>query len=498
MVAHVDLSLAVGAINRLPRLSRSDYAETIASISVDACNATASDWRRVQDARIYFDKKHVLKWAKSHDLHRHGVLSMMTLCADGYAREAAIVALAKHGEPRSLLPLVPRTCDWVAEVGDAALAAVRSLLASCGTEQLVDLVDGFDEWLRRRFPAAGHQCADLLQLELTNPRHFELVGRMRTDANARRRVFATTATLSEVLASDELIVRGLHDESAFVRIVVLDGLLKAPVAVQARHARMLMTQCGDRVLRRFLPRCDDSVLQQQQDLILQLATCNRQGRRRAAQAVVAASKAPLLQFCTSRLPLAEPLAIAGILLCIGECGFAQLAATVAPYLQHEHASVRAAAIMSTARLVAFEPADAVALLEDPHPQIRKAGSWVLQRMDRWRWAPAVRRLAQTGAAATRLAAMRILTHRAARRSWDVVPDLLFAIMREPSLRERCDAQLDGWFARNGARGWLRPDSETRAWLAVVLPEWESNQQAPWFARSNCAGWIRSVLAKDPR
>lgn len=413
------------------------------------------------------------------------VLALASLSYDGHTRELAVRHLGQIADPRCLLYVGPRACDWVEPVRQAAVEAIRKLLPTCTSRALVEVASVLEPWLLRRPHVEGHQVAAAIRTELSGSRHWDVLRAGRTSLDAAERVLATRSTLAEIVGDQQLVTAALDDTCDAVRKLVVEELaVRSATSSEPWVAGLVLRGNRVRVVRRFLAGCSEGFVATHREQVVELAMSQRAGIRRAARDALARIGESVLAQCKSRLQSARNLAaaqipaahIVGALLALGEVGDAQHASAVAPFVLGEDVRVRAAAEVARARLLGADVPRAVELMASEAAPLRRVARWMLLRLDRWRWAPSVRKLTQehgTGKEleAVRTNALRALVVGAGRRSWEVLPDLLHALMHDAPSRDQNESRLQAWQRRTGIRGWLAPDDTTKEWLRELREEW---------------------------
>ncbi|MBL8754447.1 MAG: hypothetical protein JNK15_14180 [Planctomycetes bacterium] len=413
---------------------------------------------------------------------RQALLACASLAASGRVRERAVSQLGERGDPKALRFLMPRLVDWVPEVRAAAGSAAVSLLANADVETLLELGSAVLPWARQHSdPELG---AFLVAWR----------GRVAAGASAPLRawlqnpgVAGRAAVFGELLAhvDEAMLVTLLRDRDQRMRGLAAARLATAAWPLPPATLTLVLDGAGALAVARFLGSLARERLDELTPQLLQLC-CVRQ-RRVRAQAIAGLARLGVdaAQHAREVLAGSAPGDLAGALHCLGETGTAADATLLAAHVDHGDARVRCAAFTAVARFGAERWLDtALAWLRRPSAQERRAAFDLLLRLPRWRWLDPVRSLVRdrTVPAATLVSARNLLGRGCLLVRWEVVPDVLEAMLAGHALGSNVDRLRRG-LARLDLRGWIRPDAATRAALAEVLPACRAETAfAPFAAR----------------
>lgn len=151
-------------------------------------------------------------------------LEELAVHPSGYKRELAVRSLSEQGSPTALPVLLKRVNDWVPQVRDAAVLAVRKLMVPENAQYFVFCIS--DVLQLRRCGRVNHK---LLEDEITrflldpcNSRAM-LGGLESREARTRRACFAlilgSTASVEE-----KIVLRAIHDPDSLVQRMGVDRL----------------------------------------------------------------------------------------------------------------------------------------------------------------------------------------------------------------------------------------------------------------------------------
>jgi len=457
--------------------------------------APTADWLRLQSERVAFRAEDLDRLAALPPTDRIEVLAVASL-ADGFVRQAVVERLSAIPGPEVLRYLMPRIGDWVAQVRQAALAPCLLRIQSVATDDLVVLRSEFGPWLSARTSPEIQRFARSLDEEL---RRRSDLRRLHAHPHVAVRRLAFQLRLPRVLDEPELLLVLCTDAHVALRCDVAVAAAEHATSMQPVVLERIARDPSSLVVSRFLMRLPLAAVEALAPSLRELCFARQTRVRSAACFALARVGWDPAAECRKRLAAKAPSATAGVITCLGATGTVDDASLLASWLEAESAQLSAAALVA---LSGLQPeawvARALPWLGSEHAVRRRAARRVLARAPRWQWVDAVRKVAAADDPIASLHGRAVLTRCMAGARWEVVPDLLFAILRDPQQAAHQWARLDGWHRRNYARGWMKPDAATAEWLAVVWREWQANAPSPpVFAESmfpQMRTWIEAVLA----
>lgn len=427
------------------------------------------------------------------------MLGVATLSASGYTRETALLALGRLGHPRAVPYVLLRLRDWVEQVRQAAVTALRALMDRDVASQLIEYhvlierlrivqrvdLSGLEAEIRARLRAPSSRAA--LESGLAAER-------------AVTRLFCFRLLEDELRLQPSMIDRALDDSDPMVRSWIAGKVARGELDVADEVFRSLLCDKDSRVsttmIRALAP---EHVASCRADLI-ELAMADLRAVRESARFVL--SRAESIDFaaiCRSRLESESRAAIRpGWVACLGETGDANDFERVVALLDHPCSRIRAAAVTAAGRFDRDRAASMVAgLLADSSGSVRRVVVVVLAGATPALWMATAYDILRSGSERARTAALNALI---ARGSWDAVPPLLHALRADSDeVRDRAWRGIYDWQRRHGPHGWIKPSAECRAEIARVWFDIRDRDDAPDWAIgqwSNFKRWVEEQL-KEP-
>jgi HEAT repeat protein len=422
------------------------------------------------------------------------LLGAATLNRNGYVREAALHKLAKISHPRAIVYVLLRLGDWVDEVRTAANTLIRRLLLRGDVEILLQN-QVLIEAATRSHRVSLDGVLDVLRERLLSPAARPLVLARFRDGGTAERWFLFRFLEPELACSRDFAELAARDSAPIVRAWVAERLPRAP----GSHADLLAELLNDptpwvaraALQRHSLPLSADDRARVE-PLIFASSAGVRESARFALERSGVTDFAARYRAHLSALPadLVSPGAIQGL----GETGDVSdlaivLSFATAPRAAHREAALRAAAQLDGNAV----HTQLVEALRDRSRRVRSIASRALaRRLDHATVQTLRSMLADLDE--PRRASVRSLL--ATRSQWDVVPDLLEALLDDSERIQRASgAALDGWYARHATKGWMRPSAAARDALSEALAHFDRAAAFPSrFASSlpQILAWSRQV------
>lgn len=412
--------------------------------------------------RVDLDAMSTLPAAQAVEL-----LGAATLNRSGYVREAALHKLAEFSHPRTIVYVLLRLGDWVDEVRTAANKSMRRLLLR-GDVEIFLQNHVLIEAATRNHRVSLDGVLDGLRESLLSPTARPLVlARLREGVQAER-WFLLRFLEPELARSREFAELAVRDSAPSVRAWAAKRL-PTTSRVHADLVAQLLNDPTPRVARAALQRQVLPLSATARALIEPLIFASAVGVRETAR--FALERSGVSDFAARyRAHLAAPsvnLVSPGAIQGLGETGDVSDLAAVLSFATAPRAAHREAALHAAAQLDADAVhAQLIEALRDRNRQVRRVASRALaSRLDQATVQTLRSMLAELDE--PRRASVRSLL--ATRSQWDVVPDLLEALLDDSErIRRASGAALDGWYARHATMGWLRPSEATRDALREAL------------------------------
>lgn len=464
--------------------------------------ATPSDWRRLpggfRSPRIRPATIQAL--GKLEPDVAVELLGIATLNASGYTREAALSALAVLGHPRAVPYVLLRLGDWVDQVHQAAVRALRTLIARGAQSELFahhDLVERLGAIERVELSSVEAEIRNHLRAPESLP--FLEAG-MRAD-RAETRHFCFRLMGSGLDGRPDLLDLAARDRHTAIRRWLAREHAQGRISLPPDYLRSLLRDSSDRVSMTMICALSREQVVTHREELVELAMAQARTVREAARFTLGRVESQgLASQCRSRLgDLPMEAVWPGLVACLGETGDASDFPRLVVFLDHRRPRVRAAAVTATSHVDGQRAAARVVpLLADSSGRVRRAVMAALTRAPRAHWADGAWRILVGGPEGGRVAALRLLI---AGGGWDAMPALLNAFVdRSDVVQQWAWRGVCSWMQRNRVRGWLRPSAVDLAAIEQVWPRVRSSDQPPnWAARdwSGLRDWIESLIGPSP-
>lgn len=434
------------------------------------------EWLALAYLRSSWNTDDLLRIETAQPAVRQALLACASLSRNGRVREAVVGMAGKLADPAALRWLLPRLVDWVPEVRIAALAVARRLLA------LVDAV--------HRFELCRRHARWLISQERDETKQF--VSGLADALCTEGRDLVCAFVLSQPSGTSPFVRLLLANEQ--VDVPLLAALVRAPdrtvrqlVATRlARHAAeldeatvdFLLGAAGPEARSRFLAGLSSAQAARYEPRLR--AACGSRQRRVRTQAQWHLSRlgVDVPAFVSQQLARVPVNEAAGWLLALGECGDRSRRAELEAWLDAPDRRHRCLALMALHRLVGDAMWDvAVFWMAEGDDAAARTATRLLRRLRRSLWLDAVRGLARAGDAVVRERAHDLLTRDVGALGWQVVPDLLAALLA--GHRPATTWQRFGEALRNQrAACWASTQPSTRRALRDVWEPWRAASLAP--------------------
>lgn len=365
----------LGALDRLVRA-----APAGALVWLEQRARTLSEWRREG-------------WAWSHDVTPDRTRSLPANPASaagiasvhnyGYVREAAVDVLSVSDDPLAVAFLLIRANDWVAPVRDAAARGIRAQLARKGAAPFIPFLELVDR-MRKAGRNNLRPLADSILAALAAP---ETAASLRagcaSDSRAVRRRCFEIAFEARTFDLRGLVPAGLRDPDGVVRALTAKGAAKAlewtdlapfipemlsSTSPAARYSALDIVWQREGAASRPL----------QERFALDPHPHVRGTARWFLKTIPDFDTAAFYRGATGRR-LGAPESI-GLIEGLGEVGNEDDAELVLPFLHHERARVRTAAVHALGNIGAKVHRESIiAALSDPSPRVCRAARRLLLR-----------------------------------------------------------------------------------------------------------------------
>jgi HEAT repeat protein len=307
---------------------------------------------------------------------------LATFHANGHVREAAVRALARTADADALPYLLLRANDWVVQVADAARGALERRLRPAEAPAWITILP-FESHVRALRRRALAYLFDSVRHLLVQPEaRAALRAALMSGPTETRRACAELAASLPVSERGSLLIVAVQDRDAVVATLAARGLLEdGPEGGLHDILGPLLAHRVARVRARALialsARLPGEAFDPLRGALFDPARSVREVAQFELRRRCGAEAAPLY---IAALPGAAgprlPATIAGL----AECGSAENAPLVAPFLAHRSPRVRFEALRAVARLDGDTYASAfVDALEDTSPRVVRVGREALGR-----------------------------------------------------------------------------------------------------------------------
>ncbi len=455
---------------------------------------SAEEWLELACLRSSWTTDDLPRLGAAPPAVRQALLACASLSRNGRVREAVVGIAGELADPAALRWLLPRLVDWVPEVRIAAVAVAERLSAQLDAS--------------RRFELCRRHARWFLSQQRAEVQRFMVV--LAAALSTECRELARAVVLSQPAGTSALVRLLLANENVDVRL--LAELLRAPdrtvrqlLATRlARHAAeldeatvdFLLGAAGPEARSRFLAQLTSAQAARYEPRLR--AACGSRQRRVRTQAQWHLSRlgVDVPAFVSQQLATVPATEAAGWLLSLGDCGDRARRAELEAWLGAPDRRHRCLALTALQRLVGDAMWDvAVAWMAEGDEAEARTALHLLRRISRSSWLDAVRELACSEETGVRARAHDLLTRDAGAHGWQVVPDLLAALLaghRPETTWQRFGHAL----GNQKARCWANTSPSTRRALRESWHRWCSAPIAPPpELESRFAAFQRSIAAQ---
>ncbi len=407
---------------------------------------------------------------------RQALLACASLSRSGRTREAVVRLAGDWSDPAALRWLLSRLVDWVPEVRIAALAVAVQLFERLDAGRRFELCRRHARWLlsqeRAEVTTFVRVLADSLSTECRElVRAFVL-----SQASGCGPIVRLLLALEDPDLS--LLAAFVRAQDRSVRQLVASRLARRAVELDGATVDFLLGSAGPEACSRFLAGLTSTEAVRYEPQLR--AACGSRQRRVRMQAHwhLARLGVDLPAFVSQQLASASANEVSGWLQALGECGDRSRRGEIEAWLAAPDRRHRRAALMALQRLVGDAMWDLAAdWMEADDEAAARTAMRMLRRTRRSSWLDAVRRLTQSTEVAVRERAYDLLTSDVGKLGWQVVPDLLAALLagHRPSVTWRRFGEALG---NQKARCWAVTDPSTRRALKQVWQQWRAAPLVP--------------------
>lgn len=486
----------------LLKATGSDFEQLGALIAKAMRKTRPDEWQRIDDE---FRKP----WLLSHeDVPRLAklpaedaveVLGIATFSASGYAREAALVALASLDHPRATPYVLLRLNDWVVQVRQAALETLRSLMRRGIARELIE-ARYLIERLRRVQAFDPAELMRIILRYLQSPTCRDVILKTLESGDASSRLFVFKLLEDEL--DEPLIEKAVADPEATIRWWLARCVANGKARCTENVRIQLFRDKSSRVSVTMILSLTPVEVEQRRSLLWEMTQADAQPTRSATRyvlRVVGVTDSDIAAESRRRIEASAAASLEpspGLLANLAEVGATPDSLLAERYLRSSRSRVREAALITVVRRGGASGFHTIVpMLDDPSGRVRRAAAGALARsgFDR----PIVleiRKLFDRATEAGQEQALRVLSLQSA---WDYVADILCCLCSEhEKVREAAWMNVGFWTSYYSHHAWQRP---TRDNLADILPQWRRIELTrPTAPAKAMADWttMRRVIGEE--
>ncbi|NUT34973.1 MAG: hypothetical protein HOV79_18100 [Hamadaea sp.] len=388
-------------------------------------------------------------------------LAMAGCHHNGYLREAAVAALARHRQPVAATLLALRCGDWVEEVREGARADLAARLPTMAGDELVAVVEAA---LHLENRSEGTWLADQVRALVRSMPASEMPAVLAMRFHRSRRSAYRIAIEAGRLTTEQLIATATNDGDQMVRalcaraatadadIAQLHRLAASRIALVRAEAVHALAKRGE------LATAEDAIT----DASLVVRAAARNALKLTGPEIADRYRE------LARRPPASPGVIAGL----GEVGDQSDVDQFISWLAHPNARARATAVLGLRRLGVTRPDVLKPMLHDSSAAVVAQVVLSLKRHAGQLDAAALEDLLDPREPAQRRrAAHRLLM---AGNVWRrLIADLRLLAGDDDTLRRQARSDLMVWLDKQAATTWGMPTPQQAAELASLLRENEA-------------------------
>lgn len=445
---------------------------------VAAAWAATSDeeWLELACLRSSWTTDDLLRIRTAQPAVRQAMLACASLSRNGRVRESVVGIAGELADPAALRWLLPRLVDWVPEVRTAAFVVAERLSAQLDASQRFELCRRHARWLLSQERAEVQRFMGVLAATLS------------TECRDLARAFvlsqpAGTSALVRLLLANEdvdvpLLAELLRAPDRTVRQLLATRLARHAAELDEATVDFLLGAAGPEARSRFLAELSPAQAARYEPRLR--AACGSRQRRVRTQAQWHLSRlgVDVPAFVSQQLATVPATEAAGWLLALGDCGDRARRAELEAWLEAPDRRHRCHALTALQRLVGDAMWDvAVAWMAEGDEAEARTALLLLRRIPRSKWLDAVRALTRDEDAVVRDRAHDLLTRHAGALGWQVVSDLLAALLaghRPETTWQRFGHAL----GNQKARCWANTSPSTRRALRESWDRWRAAPIAP--------------------
>lgn len=450
--------------------------DQVREVAVAWAATSEEEWLELACLRSSWNTGDLLRIETAPPAVQQALLACASLSRNGRVREAAVGMAGELADPAALRWLLPRLVDWVPEIRIVALAVAERLLAQVDAVHRFELCRRHARWLisqeREETKRFVRGLADALCTE----------GRELVRAFVLSQPSGTSPFVRLLLANEQvdvpLLAALVRAPDRTVRQLVATRLAHHAAELDEATVDFLLGAAGPEARSRFLADLSSAQAARYEPRLR--AACGSRHRRVRTQARWHLSRlgVDVPAFVSQQLATVPANEVAGWLLALGECGDPARRAEVEAWLEAPDRRLRRLALTALQRSVGDAMWDvAVAWLAEGGEAEARTAARLLRRMRRSLWLEAVRGLARASDAVVRERAHDLLTRDVGALGWQVVPDLLAALLagHRPTTTWR---RFDDALRNQKAACWASTNPSTRHSLREVWQAWRAASLAP--------------------
>lgn len=426
------------------------------------------------------------------------LIGVVSLNGYGYSRERAMVALGELKHPRAVPYTLLRLSDWVPEVGLAAVATLRILMAEGIAEELVEHAGLVDRLLRFDSPALNAVHSDIGEYLRTRESRDALLNGTRSAVASRRR-FCFDLLACDPNLKAEVVARAAIDSEPQIRRWLAEKIVKGEIDPEPSVFERLLEDPAAAVSTLAIRSLGPEQVEQYRVTLSELALSKSRRVRAAARWKLGAEHRDEIAFSAREAIRGENgnRLRAGVLDALGETGDPGDFELATGFATHDQPGIRASAIYALSRLDADRALPfMIHALDDSHGRVRRNAFKFLRHRSRSEWVEPATRVLNHGTIGARKNALRLLLTQG---GWENVLAAFYALTSdEPSLRDLGWTALREWYMRDGTKGWVRPTAACRGEMARIWSDQQKIGEPPQWVRSIWPEVQRCIVAAvDP-